>query len=116
MTAIAHQPHPVTRVLAGVRDQLSAAAGGPVWSMNASDTTTAIAEVQAAEAQLAELKARLLTHADRIELAGNTGATSTANWSGSTDARERPVAAIRRRVVQLDRRAGSEPGPSRRSR
>ena len=35
MTAIAHQPHPVSRVVAGVRDRLSEVAGIPVWSMDA---------------------------------------------------------------------------------
>jgi hypothetical protein len=80
MTAIAHRPHPVTRVLIGVRDQLTEVAGTPVWSMDATATTTAITDVQAAEAQLAELKARLLAHATRIDLPGNTAATSTANW------------------------------------
>ena len=35
MTAIAHQPHPVTRALAGARDQLCAVAETPVWSMDA---------------------------------------------------------------------------------
>ena len=44
MTAIAHQPHPVPRVLAGVRDQLREVAGIPVWSMDATDTTAAIAD------------------------------------------------------------------------
>ena len=33
-----------------------------------------------AEAQLAELKARLLAHADRLQIAGSTAASSTANW------------------------------------
>ena len=46
MTAIAHQPHPVTRVVAGVRDQLSEVAGIPVWSMDAAETTAALAEIQ----------------------------------------------------------------------
>ena len=84
MTAIAHQPHPVTRVLDGVRGQLDSVAGTPVWSMDATETIAAIAEVQAAEAQLVELKARLLAHADRTELAAATGATSTANWHAHT--------------------------------
>ena len=46
MTAIAHQPHPVTRALAGVRDQLAAVAGVPVWSMDPAETTATLAEVQ----------------------------------------------------------------------
>jgi hypothetical protein len=80
MTAIAHQPHPVTRALAGVRDQLRQVAGIPVWSMDAAETTSVLDEIQSGKAQLAELEARVLAHAERIDLAGNTGATSTANW------------------------------------
>ena len=80
MTAIAHQPHPVTRALAGARDQLHAVAEVPVWSMDPAETTAAIHELDALAAQVAELQARLLRHADRTELAANTGATSTANW------------------------------------
>ena len=52
----------------------------PVWSMDAAETTTAIAEVQAAEAQLAEVEARLLSHAKRTDIAGNCAASSTAIW------------------------------------
>ena len=57
-----------------------AVAETPVWSMDPAETTAALAEVQAAKAQLAALEARLLAHADRTELAAATAATSTANW------------------------------------
>ena len=77
MTAIAHQPHSVTRALAGARDQLHAVAEVPVWSMDAAETTAAIGELSALAAQVAELQARVLRHADRTELATNAGATST---------------------------------------
>ena len=75
MTAIAHQPHPVTRALAGARDQLREAAGLPVWSMDAAETTSVLDEIQSAKAHLAELEARVLSHADRIDIAGNTADT-----------------------------------------
>ena len=111
MTAIAHQPHPVSRALAGVRDQLSEVAGIPVWSMDATETTTAIAEVQAAEAQLAELEGpSSSSHADRIDIAGNTGATSTANWHAvatrTTRVAGTPGDAARRRPREPRRRPG----------
>ena len=92
MTALAHQPHPVSWALSGVRDQLSAVAGVPVWSMDPTETIAAVAEVQSAKAQLAELEARLLSHADRIDLAGSTGATSTANWHAHQTRTTRPAA------------------------
>uniref|UniRef100_UPI000A00F8E1 HNH endonuclease signature motif containing protein n=1 Tax=Nocardioides halotolerans TaxID=433660 RepID=UPI000A00F8E1 len=75
---------PVTRAVTGVREELSAVADTPVWSMNADDTVATIAEVQSAKAQLAELEARLLTHAGRVDLPGQTGATSTATWHAAT--------------------------------
>ena len=80
MTAIAHHPHRVTRAMAGVRDQLAAVAGVPLWSMDATETTTAISEVQAAKAQLAELEARLVAQAEALDIPGRSGATSTATW------------------------------------
>ncbi len=80
MTAIAHHPHRVTRAMAGVRDQLGAVAGVPLWSMDAAETTTAISEVQAAKAQLAELEARLVAQAEALDIPGRSGATSTATW------------------------------------
>ncbi len=92
MTAIAHQPHPVTRVVAGVRTQLRDVAQTPVWSMDANQTTAAIADVQAAKAQLAEVEARLLSHADRIGIAAETGATKTATWHAHQTRTRRPVA------------------------
>ena len=52
----------------------------------------AIGEVQAAEAQLAELKARLLTHPTRIDLPGETAASSTANWHAVTTRTTRAAA------------------------
>src|SRR6187551_454047 len=64
MTAIAHQPHPVTRALGGARDQLHAVAQTPLWSMDPAETTAAIHELSALAAQVAAA----------------TGATSTANW------------------------------------
>ena len=98
MTALAHQPHPVTRAVAGVRDQLTSVTEVPVWSMDAAETTDAIGEVQAAEAQLAELKARLLSHATRIDLPGDTAKSSTANWHAVTTRTTRPAA---HRAVRL---------------
>src|SRR3954468_790969 len=80
MTAIAHHPHRVTRAITAVRRQLGQVAEVPVWSMDATETTTALADVTRLEAQLAELKARLLTHAEQTHLAAETGAASTATW------------------------------------
>ena len=104
MSAIAHQPHPVTRAVAAVRDQLAGVADAAVWSLDAAETTAALDDVLGAEAQLAELKARLLSHADRIDIAAETGATSTANWHAHQTRTRRPVAfAAMRLAAGLER-------------
>jgi hypothetical protein len=61
MTATAASTHRVSRAVAGARDQLGAVAQVPLWSMDVAETTAAIEDVLALEAQLAELKARLDT-------------------------------------------------------
>src|SRR3954451_17821649 len=80
MTAIAHHPHRVTRAVTVVRDQLGSVADVPLWSMDAAETTATIAEVQAAKAQHAALEARLVSHAETLDLPGQAGGASTANW------------------------------------
>ena len=69
MTAIAN-PHRVTGAVAGARAELAEVAEVPVWAMTAEETTTTLAELQAIRSQAAELEARLLTHADGLDLAG----------------------------------------------
>ena len=100
MTAIAHQPHPVTRALAGARDQLHAVAETPVWSMDPAETTAALHDLQALAAQVAELQARVLAHADRTEVAAATAATSTANWHAHTTRTTRAQAHRAMRLAQ----------------
>jgi hypothetical protein len=92
MTAIANHPHRVTSAIAAVRSELSSVAEVPVWSMDATETAAAIDDLTHAEAQLAELKSRLLTHADRIQIAAESGATSTANWHAHATHTTRPQA------------------------
>jgi len=84
MTAAAPDTHPVTRAVGVVRRELGDVAEVPVWSRQPAETAAAIDQLLAAEAQLVELKTRLLAHADRLDVAGKTGATSTANWHAHT--------------------------------
>jgi hypothetical protein len=80
MTATADHPHRVARAVAAVRTELTSVAEASLWSMDAAETATTITDLLQAEAQLAELKARLAGHADALDVAGQAGATSTANW------------------------------------
>ena len=98
MTALAHHRHPVTRVVTGVREQLHSVAGTPLWSMGPDETTTTIAEVQAAKAQLAELESRLLTHARDIDVPGASAASSVATWHAATT---RTTRAAAHRAIRL---------------
>ena len=92
MTANPHHPHRVTGPVAEVRRQLTSIADAPVWSMDTDETVAILTEVIAAEAQLAELKARVLAHADQIQVADQTGATSTGNWLAHHTKLQRPAA------------------------
>ena len=74
MTAIAHHPHRVARAVARVRTQLASVAEASLWSMDATETTTTLAEIASAKAQLAELEARILGHADSLDVARDVGA------------------------------------------
>ncbi len=80
MTAMVHHPHRVASAVADARASLASVAGVPVWSMDAGETTATLADIVAAKAQLAELEARLLAHADRADIPARTGATRTAAW------------------------------------
>ncbi len=80
MTAELDPTHPVAAAVAAVRAELGSVSGTPVWSMNASETGDALVAVTRLEAQLAQLKMRLLAHGERVEVGAQVGATSAANW------------------------------------
>jgi hypothetical protein len=60
--------------------------------MGGEEALATLDELNALAAQVAELQARLLTHAGRIRLPAETGATSTANWHAHRTRTTRPVA------------------------
>ncbi len=113
MPAIAHHPHRVTRAVAGVRTHLASVADVPLWSMDPAETAATLGEVLAAEAQLAELKARLLAHAGQIDVPGQTGATSTANWLAARHRITRPAAHRTTRLAQDPRGPRPDQGRAR---
>src|SRR4051794_3038806 len=103
MTAVAHHPHRVARAITVVRRELGDVAEAPVWSMDAAETTTTLGEVQSAKAQLAELEARLLSHADRIQVAAQSRASSTATWHAvATTTRRREAHRVAGLAAVLD--------------
>jgi hypothetical protein len=92
MSAIANHPHRVITAVAGARDQLTSVTDVPLWSMDPAETTTALDQLAALGAQVSELQARLLSHADQIDLPSVSGATSTANWHAHRTRTTRPAA------------------------
>jgi hypothetical protein len=105
MTATAHHQHRVTLAVADARQDLTEVADASVWSMDAAETMATLDDVLRAEAQLAEIKARLLQHAEQIRLPAETGSTSTANWHAHRTRTTRPVAHRAMRLAEaLDQR------------
>ncbi|WP_244932101.1 HNH endonuclease signature motif containing protein [Nocardioides sp. W7] len=80
MSAIASPPHPVTGLLVRTGENLAAMRDAWLPSLTAEETGRALVETDRLISQLTELQARLAAHADAVDLAGPTGATSTANW------------------------------------
>src|SRR5215216_3591517 len=92
MSATTGYSHRVSRAVADARADLTEVADASVWSMDAAETMATIDQLAALAAQVAELQARMLAHADRIQLPSETGATSTANWHAHRTRTSRPVA------------------------
>jgi hypothetical protein len=93
MTAI--QTDPIHRVHAAVRharDDLASVVGERPWSMSAAETAETLDEVEACEAQLRELKSRLLVHAETVEVPAESGAASVATWLAHRHRLTRPEA------------------------
>ena len=60
--------------------RLDELAGTDVWTMDPRETAETIVELQRAQAKLAAVQAALLAHAERVDVAQLTHATSTEAW------------------------------------
>jgi hypothetical protein len=72
--------HRVHAAVSHAREDLASVAGERPWSMSAAETAETLDEVDACEAQLRELKSRLLLHAESVEVPAQAGAASLATW------------------------------------
>ena len=70
--------HRVTTAVVAARTALGSVVGERPWSMTAAQTKEILDDIAALEAQAAELKSRMLTHAAAIDLPGEVGARSVA--------------------------------------
>ena len=80
MSAIATPRHRVSVATAHVHAELDTVTDAPVWSMDPTETGQTLVALERAEARLAELKARVAAHADRLHVGQDVGASSAANW------------------------------------
>ncbi|MDI6912192.1 MAG: HNH endonuclease, partial [Nocardioides sp.] len=80
MTAMAQPRHVVSRALAQVHALLDEITDTSLWSMDPAETTTTLVEATRACARVAELEARVASHAATVEVAARDGATSLTCW------------------------------------
>ena len=85
--------HPINAVVSEARAGFTAVAEHAMWSLDAATTRASVVELTRLHAQVAELEARVLSHADEVEAGVSTGATSTATWLAHTTKLTRPAAA-----------------------
>ena len=76
--------HPVSRAVAAVLADLGGVSDRPMWSMTAAETREVLGSIARVGSVVAELEARVLTHAEAVEAYAEPGATSTAAWLGHT--------------------------------
>jgi len=97
MTALGHSSHPVTVAVASARALLSSVAEAPVWSMDTGQTVATIDDVVALEAQLRQVKSRLLVQAEAVEVSPTM---SVPNWLAHRYRLSRPEAHRQGRVAK----------------
>jgi len=84
--------HPIAMLAARLHEDLDAVSDVATWSLNPAETRDLLVQITRATARLAEVEARVLTHADAIEAGVSTGATSTATWLAHTTKQTRSTA------------------------
>ncbi|CAN5581402.1 hypothetical protein BH11ACT8_BH11ACT8_23250 [soil metagenome] len=72
--------HPIGVAVLGARESFTALVDRPTWSLGGAQTRDLLVEATALAAQVAELQARLLSHADTIDAVKEVGAGSTSAW------------------------------------
>jgi len=99
MSAFQHShEHRVAALARRWREELSAVAEAPLWSMSAALAGDTLVMLTQARAQLDELLMRVLRHAETVEAGLDSGATSTTNWWAHTT---RTTRAEAHRVARL---------------
>ncbi|MBS43813.1 MAG: hypothetical protein CMH83_11765 [Nocardioides sp.] len=66
--------HPVTDTVTGCRAAVADVRDAPLWALGAQETRDALADLVALEAQLTELKGRLIVHGREVAIEAESGA------------------------------------------
>ena len=80
MTAMAQPRHHVSRAVAALESTLDDVADTSLWSMDPAETAQTLTHLTQVAARVAELEARVATHAATVEVAARDGATSLTCW------------------------------------
>jgi hypothetical protein len=88
----AGQPHVIVRLAGALSRALTAGADAPAWSMTADEQRAALVELAGVEAQLCELRLRVLAAADANDVGKVNGSSSTAAWVAHATHQERSEA------------------------
>ncbi|ABL80977.1 HNH endonuclease signature motif containing protein [Nocardioides sp. JS614] len=99
MTALAQPRHQVSRALAQVHALLDEITEASLWSMDPAETAATLVEATRACARVAELEARVASHATRVEVAERAGATSLTNWWAHATRQTHGTAAAKTRLA-----------------
>ncbi|GAB2766060.1 HNH endonuclease signature motif containing protein [Nocardioides salsibiostraticola] len=97
-TSTLNRDHPIVAAACDIQANLAGVTDHTTWSMRDEDARETVLLLTELEAQVAELGRRVLAEADRRDVAGDTGGTSTANWLAHTTKLTRSEA--NRRVKQ----------------
>jgi len=103
-TAAAHETgtagHAIVRCSGRVVDAIAAVAGTPAWPMTPDEQRTTLGDLTRAQAQLCELRLRVLASGDNNSIGSDTGASSAASWLAHATRQTRTNAAADVRLAQ----------------
>ena len=102
-TGTAQDEHPVLTLAHRMSRAVAAQAETQLWSMNPEQTTDLVTTLAALTAQVAELEARAIAHAETLDLPGKAGIggrRGTARWLARTTHVTGPVAATKVRLAR----------------
>ncbi len=72
--------HPIGALVSRFEDDLKTLRDVPTWALDAEETRDLLVQVTRVEAQMTELRSRILAHGATVEVEADSGASSTANW------------------------------------